>query len=527
MLKLNYKELIKVSAWEACNIELPRFDIKAVKYETAKCPKWMHFGAGNIFRGFIAACQDELLNKGLADTGIVAVETFDEALIDGIYKPHDNLTLVSTLKETGYVDNNVIASVVESYKGSTDFETIKKIAMIPELQMISFTITEKGYSVKDSSDQILSVIEEDMKNQCTSPKHMMSMLTILMHHRYKNGGHPIALVSMDNCSHNGDKLRSSVLEIGKLLQNSNLVEQGFIDYLNDSSKVTFPLTMIDKITPRPSKEIALMLNERGFYDTEILVTDKHTYMAPFVNAEETQYLVIEDCFPNGRPALENARGVIFTDRETVNKVETMKVTTCLNPLHTALAIFGCLFDYKVISEEMKDEDLKELVDAIAYQEGIKAVVDPKIISPTAFVDEVINKRFSNPYIVDTPQRIATDTSQKLGIRYGETIKAYIKRDDLDVNDLIFIPLVIAGWLKYLNGFDDFGKPFILSPDPLMEKLTLEIKDVKKLISDESIFGFNLYSVGLGDRIEAMYNEMMKGSGAVRATLRRYLQEYRK
>ena len=69
---------------------------------------------------------------------------------------------------------------------------------------------------------------------------------------------------------------------------------------------------------------------------------------------------------------------------------------------------------------------------------------------------------------DTPQRIATDTSQKLAIRFGETIKAYQKSDNLNVADLTRIPLVFAGWLRYLMGVDDEGNTFELSPDPLLQ-----------------------------------------------------------
>ena len=162
-------------------------------------------------------------------------------------------------------------------------------------------------------------------------------------------------------------------------------------------------------------------------------------MAPFVNAEVSEYLVIEDKFTNGRPPLEEA-GIIFTDRETVNKVETMKVTTCLNPLHTALAVSGCLLGYNLIADEMKDPILRKFVEKIGYEEGLKVVVDPKIISPKEFIDEVVNERFSNPFIPDTPQRIATDTSQKVGIRFGETIKSYARKDDLNPADLVAIPL---------------------------------------------------------------------------------------
>ena len=36
----------------------------------------------------------------------------------------------------------------------------------------------------------------------------------------------------------------------------------------------------------------------------------------------------------------------------LNNTERMKVTTCLNPLHTALAVYGCLLGYTSIAAEM-------------------------------------------------------------------------------------------------------------------------------------------------------------------------------
>ena len=87
-----------------------------------------------------------------------------------------------------------------------------------------------------------------------------------------------------------------------------------------------------------------------------VITSKSTYIAPFVNAEGPQYLVIEDSFPNGRPAMEKTEGagVYLTDRDTVNKSERMKVTVCLNPIHTALGPYGCVLGYELFSDEMKD-----------------------------------------------------------------------------------------------------------------------------------------------------------------------------
>ncbi|MDD4496293.1 MAG: mannitol dehydrogenase family protein, partial [Eubacteriales bacterium] len=246
-----------------------------------------------------------------------------------------------------------------------------------------------------------------------------------------------------------------------------------------------------------------------------------------------EYLVIENLFPNGRPPLEEG-GVIFTDRETVDKVEKMKVCTCLNPLHTALAIYGCLLGYQFISQEMKDPELKKLVETIGYVEGLPVVVDPGIIDPKEFIDTVIQIRFPNPFMPDTPQRIATDTSQKLAIRFGETIKSYLKREDLSVSSLKLIPLVFAGWCRYLLAVDDNGEAFEPSSDPMLSDVQKHLEGIKlgdtcgyseklkPILSNSSIFGVNLYEVGLGALVEKYFGELIAGKGAVRDTLKRYV-----
>ena len=184
------------------------------------------------------------------------------------------------------------------------------------------------------------------------------------------------------------------------------------------------------------------MRSAGIADMAPVITSKNTFIAPFVNAEVPQYLVVEDRFPNGRPPLEKA-GVYMTDRETVNKTETMKVTTCLNPLHTALAVYGCMLGYTSIAAEMKDPQLKKLVEGIGYTEGLPVVVDPGILSPEDFLNEVVEQRLPNPFIPDMPQRIATDTSLKVGIRFGETIKSYAASTELEMSSLVGIPLAIA------------------------------------------------------------------------------------
>ena len=337
---------------------------------------------------------------------------------------------------------------------------------------------------------------------------------------------------MDNCSHNGEKLQSSVMTVAKAWAEKGYVGQDFIAYLEDESKIAFPWSMIDKITPRPHKIVEEQLVKDNIEDMEPIVTSKNTFIAAFVNAERPQYLVVEDKFPNGRPPLEKA-GVYMTDRDTVNKTERMKVTTCLNPLHTAMSIYGCMLDYTLISAEMADEDLRTFIQKIGYIEAMPVVVDPGVLNPYEFIGAVINRRLPNPFMPDAPQRIATDTSQKLAIRFGETIKAYEARG-LDKSNLVLIPLVLAGYARYLKGIDDNGKAFEISPDPMLAELQaivapLEVKEgeqdfscLKNLYSRADIFGVDLYAVGLGEQIEGMVKELYAGNGAVRKTLHKYV-----
>lgn len=387
-----------------------------------------------------------------------------------------------------------------------------------------------------SKGEYLPIIKKDIEEGPDFPHHTMSIITSLLYARFKAGGHPIALVTTDNFSRNGEKVQDSIVSIAQAWLNNGLVPKEFLSYLTDTEKVAFPWTMIDRITPNPSKDVLSRLKEEGFEDVEIINTSKGTNIAPFVNTEEVHYLVIEDDFPNGRPDLAKG-GVLLTNRATVDKADGMKVTTCLNPLHTSLAIFGSLLRVDSIADAMKEPVLRELVKKVGYVEGLPVVANPGIIDPKDFIDEVVNKRFPNPNIPDTPQRIATDTSQKIAIRFGETIKKYLESHEKSSEDLVYIPLVLAGWLRYLLALDDKGNFFIPSPDPLLEELQGSLTDItlgsssenintilKPILSNEQIFGIDLNEAGLADKVISYFKELNKGIGAVRNTLERYVNE---
>lgn len=510
--------------WEAKGYLLPKFDIKAVAQKTHDEPTWVHFGGGNIFRAFPAAILNDALNTGQYDRGVIVAETFDYEVIDKAYSPYNNLSLAVSLCSNGTIEKKVIASVTESLKADPQFPDWNRLVEVfkaPSLQMISFTITEKGYTYN----------EADLARGL-SPVFAMGKVCALLLERYKAGAMPLTVQSMDNCSHNGDKVKAGVMAYAERWAADGLVPVEFLAYLKDESKITFPWSMIDKITPRPHSQVQAMLAEDGFEDNDYIETEKHTFTAPFVNAEEVQYLVIEDNYTNGRPPL-NLGGALYTTREIVDQVETMKVTTCLNPLHTAMSIYGVMLGYTLISAEMADPDLRPFIQKIGYMEAMPVVTDPGVLNPYEFIGDVINKRLPNPFMPDAPQRISTDTSQKLPIRFGETIKKYVARG-LDMNNLVLIPLTLAGYARFLKALDDNLQPFSPSSDPKLDELMaivapLEIgkpeqdwSPLKQLFSRADIFAVDLYEVGLGEKIEGMVKELYAGPGAVRATLHKYV-----
>ncbi|OJG78830.1 fructuronate reductase [Enterococcus ratti] len=372
----NVKEL------KAANVELPYYDVAHLKAKGKKTPIWLHFGGGNLYRGFHGEIAQKLANKQLLEAGVVVCETFDDQVVSKGYRPYHNDVLQVVMHENGKMDQRILAATADSIycqiENEDGFKQVVSYFKNPALQFVTLTITEKGYRLKNSDGTFSAIIQKDIEKGPNQVKHTIGLITALLYQRYLAGAFPIAMVSTDNFSQNGQYFLNSVNEIARAWEKKGFVESAFLAYLNDPNQVSFPWSMIDRITPNPSKSVQHLLEKAGWREMGIFHTEKQTNIAPFANTEVVHYLVLEDAFPNGRPALEEA-GVILTDRKTVDKVDRMKVTTCLNPLHTVLAITGCLLGYTSISSEMKDPDLVALINEIGYREGLSVIENPKII----------------------------------------------------------------------------------------------------------------------------------------------------
>ena len=338
--------------------------------ETIKTPKWLHFGSGNIFRAYIADVSQKMILKGY-NQGVIVCESFDSEILDKSYKENDNICLSSTINFDGSISTKLISSICKSLCLNTnkdDRSYFINAMSSKALQIVSFTVTEKAYEIFSSKGELLPVIKEDLNKDLEDSCHLLSNQLLGLKNRFINGAAPITFMALDNCNHNGDKLKSSIYALADLYHEKGQLSSDFIDYLH-SDKVSFPLSMIDKIAPRPSEHVLKHLQKEGVKGLDILKTAKGTFISDFVNSEPTAYLVVEDSFTNGRPPFELAN-VVMTDRHTVELCENMKIETCLNPLQTAAAISGMLFSYPFISDCMNDNKIVNLVTLMG-KEGIK------------------------------------------------------------------------------------------------------------------------------------------------------------
>ena len=162
-MKLNINNLNNKSFWENANIEIPKYDIKKVRDNTEKNPMWIHFGAGNIFRGFLARISDSLLNDNLIDKGIIAVDTHstgkteDYDMLEKVYKNVDNLTLLALIKNNGDIDKKIIENE----------KTIKQIfcGNTKMIENFDFTYIKNKYlALIDKNNNLIALIEKENIN---------------------------------------------------------------------------------------------------------------------------------------------------------------------------------------------------------------------------------------------------------------------------------------------------------------------------------------------------------------------------
>ena len=392
-------------------------------------PGILHIGVGNFHRSHQMLYLDRLFEQGRdLDWAVVGagITSFDAAQRRRL-AAQDWLTTVVDLSADGS-SARVVGSMV-------DFCEVRAQAIVdrladPAIRIVSLTITEGGYFIDATSggfDAAHPEIRHDAENP-DDPQTVFGVLLAALEERRAREIAPFTVLSCDNVPHNGDVTRRTVLGL------AGLVSQDQHDWI--AATVAFPNAMVDCITPATSERERELVAERFGLDDA----------APVV-CEPFRQWVIEDNFPQGRPALEHA-GVQFVD--DVTPYETMKLRI-LNASHTAIAYPSALLGYETVHDAMDDADIARWMMQLMRREVIP-VLTP--IPGLDFDDYLTTcaRRFSNPALGDTVARLCQDASNRLPKFLLPTVSDALERGA----PIEGLALEIAFWSRFCATAADSG-----------------------------------------------------------------------
>lgn len=414
----------------------------------------MHFGLGNFHRAHQASYLHELFEQGKDHEWAIVGAGVLEAELPQYEALRDQDFLTTVVEQSAEESTaKVIGSMIDYIKPT---ETMKAIETLSQeaIRIVSLTVTEGGYFQTETGEFDVSHpgIKEDSQNRA-SPSTVFGIIVAALHARREANIAPFTVMSCDNVPHNGDVARNAVCGL------ANLIDPKFSEWINRN--VSFPNSMVDRITPVTRDR------ERTLVREQYRVAD-----AVPVFCEDFRQWVLEDKFPSGRPSLE-AVGVQFVDN--VTPFELMKIRV-LNGGHASIAYPAGLMNLHFVHEAMENYTIRSFLMKLEKEEILPAVPDVPGTNVSDYLDLIV-RRFSNPKIGDTVQRLCFDGSNRQPKFIVPTIKYNLQATG-KANGLA---LVSALWCKYCFGASDAGNK--LEPnDPIWGELT----DVAKSAKDDPV-----------------------------------------
>lgn len=335
----------------------------------------------------------------------------------------------------------------------------------PAIRIVSLTVTEGGYYISPASQQFdpnhPDIVTDVAYPQ--TPRTVFGLILAGLARRRRDGIPPFTVMSCDNIPGNGLVAQNAVIGLAEL------IDEKLASWVR--GHVALPNSMVDRITPATSQR------ERDALAQNFGIADQWP-----VFCEEFKQWVLEDHFPAGRPALEQV-GVQFVP--DVAPFELMKIRM-LNGGHASLAYLAGLLDIHFVHDAMQDPLVRSFLDRIERDEIIPSVPP---VQDTVLADyyQLIARRFSNPKIGDTTERLCHDGFNRQPkfilptaldrLRAGGTVEG--------------LALVSALWARYCFGETESGKP-IAPNDPNWAALTALAKKSKSdpgaWLSMTEIFG---------------------------------------
>lgn len=367
---------------------------------------WMHIGAGSFHRAHQAWYLHRLLQQG-DDRWHIALGNIrsDASELLNQLAAQDGEYTLETVTPEGERRYETITSIKKILPWDAQLSALIEQGRDQATKVIAFTVTEGGYYLDPDHqlDPRHPDIQADINGEART---LYGALTRILQARLAAHGDPVTLLNCDNLRHNGERFRHGFLTFLKLRGETQL-----LDWVTRHTRS--PNTMVDRITPRPTADIApRVLAQTGNKD------------AVPVMAEAFIQWVIEDDFIAGRPALEKVEVELV---DSVLPWEEAKIRI-LNASHSCIAWAGTLIGQDYIHESTRTPAIKQLAWEYVTQDVIPSLT-PSPLDLAAYRDVVL-ARFSNPHIQDTNQRVAADGLSKIPGFITPTLVESYQRGDI-------------------------------------------------------------------------------------------------
>ncbi|WP_146360001.1 mannitol dehydrogenase family protein [Arthrobacter yangruifuii] len=394
----------------------------------------VHFGVGGFHRAHQAMYLDRLMNEGKAlDWAICGVGVLpQDAVMKTVMDSQDCLYTLMLKHPDGVREARVIGSIAEYLFAPDDPEAVIEKMADPATRIVSLTITEGGYNISDTTgefDPASADVAADLQDGAV-PSSVFGLVTEALSRRRNRGVAPFAVMSCDNVPGNGEVARKAFGEFSRLLD----PELG--QWVQES--VSFPSSMVDRITPGTTDaDRAQLLEEFGVEDAWPVV------------AEDFAQWALEDVFPLGRPAWEDA-GVSMT--ADVEPFERMKLRL-LNCGHQALAYLGYLAGYRYAHEAVQDPELAQFLLDYMDREATPTLLPVPGVDLGAYKLRLL-QRFGNEYVRDTLARLCAESSDRI----PKWLVPVVRENVAAGGETSRSAAIIAAWARYAEGVDEAGEP---------------------------------------------------------------------
>lgn len=464
---------------------------------SALTPGIVHIGVGGFHRAHQAVYLDDLFNLGVGhEWGLVGVGLLehDRVMADALI-PQDCLYSVIEQDIRGNAAR-VVGAMIDFVHAPSDPRRAMELLCDPRIRIVSMTITEGGYNIDQASGKFLTsneAIQQEARGAV--PLSVFGYVVGALAERRKRGVAPFTVLSCDNVVHNGR------IAAGAFCAFAEMRDPELAEWVRSS--VSFPNTMVDRITPATSPETRALA-------AEMLGLDDRWPVA----CESFKQWVIEDSFCNGRPELERV-GVQMTS--DVTPYEVMKIRL-LNAGHSAIGYLGYLCGFEHIFEIMADADFQRFIAAFWDDEVTPHVAEVPGVDLGAYKRSLF-ERFSNPNIRDQSLRICSDGSNKLPKFLLPTIREALETGA----PMRRMCLVVASWIRFMSGRDELGRaippsdPREATIQPIARRGPESLREVLRM---EGVFGSLGESEAFVAEVDAALRDLYE-LGA-RKTLQKYL-----